>query len=144
MAKIKDVAECFLFLDDSNDGDGISNLKLQKLVYYAQGFFTAIYDKPLFQSRIYAWAHGPVVPSLYHTYKVHGRNSITVPANFDPKSLKGDEFDLIEEVFLEFGQFSAWKLRNMTHEESPWMNHEGDISLIPLIEIKEYFKTRLS
>ena len=144
MAQINDVANCFLYLDNASEGDGISNLKLQKLIYYAQGFYSAIYDKPLFNSHISAWTHGPVVTTLYHQYKQYGRNSIPLPTDFDKSALNLDEFELVTEVFEEFDQFSAWKLRNMTHEETPWMNHEKEAEIIPLAEITEYFKIRMS
>jgi uncharacterized phage-associated protein len=144
MADVNNIAKCFLYLDDTNEGDGISNLKLQKLVYYAQGFYSAIFDKPLFKNEISAWAHGPVVPSLYHDYKYCGSNRIPAPVDFDRSSLTQDEFELVEEVFEVFGQYSAWKLRNMTHEESPWLNHEKEADTIPLEEITEYFKTRIN
>ena len=144
MAQINDVAECFLYLDDSNEGDGISNLKLQKLAYYAQGFYSAIFGKPLFNNVISAWSHGPVVSDLYHKYKVFGSDRIPVPSDFNVASLENEEFKLLEEVFEVFGQYSAWKLRNMTHEESPWLNHESAASVIPLPEITEYFKARLN
>ena len=54
MANLQDVAQCFLYLDAQQEGDGISNLKLQKLAYYAQGFFCALYNKPLFDNKIFA------------------------------------------------------------------------------------------
>ncbi len=144
MAQINDVAKCFLYLDDTNEGDGLSNLKLQKLVYYAQGFYSAIFGKALFSNDISAWTHGPVVQTLYHSYKKYGSNRIPIPTDFDPSSLEKEEFELIEEVFEVFGQYSAWKLRNMTHEESPWLNHEVNAEIIPLTEITDYFKTRLN
>ena len=143
MAKIDDVAKCFLYLDETNEGDGISNLKLQKLAYYAQGFYSAIFNKPLFDNDIYAWTHGPVVQDLYHEYKKFGSNRIPVPTDFNPISLEKEEFEMIEEVFEVFGQYSAWKLRNMTHEESPWLNYEANAETIPLPEITDYFKKRL-
>jgi uncharacterized phage-associated protein len=144
MASLNDIAKCFLYLDDANEGEGISNLKLQKLVYYAQGFFSAIHDKPLFQNEIFAWAHGPVAPDLYHQYKQFGSNPIPVPTDFDKSSLLDTEFELVEEVFEVFGQYTAWKLRNMTHEESPWLNHEQQVGIIPLSEITQYFKNRIN
>lgn len=143
MANVQDVANCFLYLDSENEGDGISNLKLQKLVYYAQGFYSAIFDKPLFTNKISAWAHGPVVAELYHSYKVHGSNPIPC-VDFDRSSLTQEEFELIGEVFEVFGQYSAWKLRSMTHEESPWLNHENTADDIPFQEIAEYFKNRIN
>jgi uncharacterized phage-associated protein len=51
----------FLKLSQPDIGDVISNLKLQKLLYYAQGFYLAIYGKALFEEDIVAWEHGPVV-----------------------------------------------------------------------------------
>lgn len=144
MVQVQDIAKCFLYLDDTNEGDGISNLKLQKLVYYAQGFYSAIFGKPLFDKNISAWAHGPVVPDLYHEYKKYGSNPIPISSDFDKNTLTQDEFELVEEVFEVFGQYSAWKLRNMTHEESPWLNHESEADTIPLTEITEYFKTRIN
>ena len=143
MAHVKDVAEYFLYLDDQNDGDGISNLKLQKLVYYAQGFYSAVFDRALFNSQISAWVHGPVVIDLYHECSNFGKNPILAPDAIDHGKLNSDESEMIEEVFEVFGQFSAWKLRNMTHEEDPWLNHEHLADVIPLPEITEYFKTRI-
>ncbi|MCK4504327.1 MAG: DUF4065 domain-containing protein [Candidatus Aegiribacteria sp.] len=64
--------------------------------------------------------------------------------DFDSNSITEIEYDLIQEVFEVFGQFSAWKLRCMTHSEPPWSNHSSNAEVIPLEEIKEYFKTRLA
>jgi len=143
MANVLDVAKLFIRLGD--DEDGISNLKLQKLVYYAQGYYLALYDKPLFDDNIEAWAHGPVVPFLYHKFKDFGSNSIDDNPKFSPHTcLTKPEIAHIEEIYNVFGQFSAWKLRNMTHEESPWIKHEAFADVIPQKELKEYFDTRVS
>ncbi|MEQ3762548.1 MAG: type II toxin-antitoxin system antitoxin SocA domain-containing protein [Alcanivorax sp.] len=144
MANLTDVVQCFLYLDAANDGEGISNLKLQKLVYYAQGFHCAIFDTPLFSDEISAWTHGPVVEHLYHQYKKHGSNNIPAVKNFDKESLSDKEFELLEEVFEVFGQYSAWKLRNMTHEEAPWLDNEAEAGIIPKQVITEYFKARIN
>lgn len=141
MASVFDVAKMFISLSDE---DGISNLKLQKLVYYAQGFCLALYDQPLFENNIEAWAHGPVSPSLYHEYKSYGKEPITLANNFNPDGLLSDlEVELIEEVYEVFGQFSAWKLRNMTHEESPWLKNEAVGGVISHQELRDYFNTRI-
>jgi uncharacterized phage-associated protein len=64
MLSCHDVAKYFLSLTDEDAGDLISNLKLQKLVYYAQGFHLALYDELLFEETIEAWTHGPVIPEM--------------------------------------------------------------------------------
>lgn len=142
MANIQDVAKMFIILGDE---DGISNLKLQKLVYYAQGFYLALYDEALFDDNIEAWAHGPVVPVVYHEYKSSGKLPIELGSPFNAHvCLTKQEISHIETIFDVFGQFSAWKLRNMTHEESPWIKHEATADVMPHQELKEYFETRIS
>ncbi len=122
-----DVARYFLSKVDEESGDGISNLKLQKLVYYAQGYYLALHGRPLFEERIEAWEHGPVVPELYRAYREHGSAPIPPPSGgelpreaFSPVEEHDRTKALLDEVYDVFGQFSAWKLRDMTHEEQPW------------------------
>lgn len=145
MASVLDVAKLLISLSSAADDDsGISNLKLQKLAYYAQGFHLALFDgQPLFDENIEAWTHGPVVPELYHHYKQFGKNPIEPESDAFTHELTEEQVNLIQEVHDVFGQFSAWKLRNMTHEEAPWLSHESDASVIPKHELFEYFKTRV-
>lgn len=142
-----DVADYFLSRCDEDSGDAISNLKLQKLVYYAQGFSLALLGEPLFQNKMEDWMHGPVVPELYHRYKQYGNGAIPSPESFDAEKFSEEQLELLEEVWDVFGQFSAWKLRSMTHEESPWRSNyiEGvGGSEISSKEMAEYFATRIN
>ncbi len=144
MTSSKQIAEFFLKLSDPEIGDVISNLKVQKLVYYAQGFHLAMYDDPLFEEEIYAWEHGPVVPDLYHEYKCFGSGEIRQPEDYDAyEILTVEQIDLLKEVYLVYGQYSAWKLRDMTHNERPWAEtRRGEVINLELL--KEYFKTQLA
>jgi uncharacterized phage-associated protein len=139
MPTAHEVAKYFVSLVDEAAGDSISNLKLQKLLYYAQGVNLALNDAPLFPETIEAWTHGPVVPYVYHQYKQHGGAPIPVErVNLEeyPKDLR----DLLDEVNEVFGQFSASKLRAMTHSEPPWKDApQGGV--ISLEAMKDYFKT---
>jgi uncharacterized phage-associated protein len=139
-----DIANYFLSQIDEDAGDLMSNLKLQKLVYYAQGFHLALYDKPLFKEDITAWQHGPVIPALYHNYKKHGSGAIPIPQNVDFELYDEQTKSLLDEVYNVFGQFSAWKLRNMTHEEEPWITANSNGEIISHDSLKSYFKTRLN
>jgi uncharacterized phage-associated protein len=139
MMPAHDVAKYFVSLVDEEAGDSISNLKLQKLLYYAQGFNLAVYGKPLFNEQIKAWIHGPVVPQVYHLYKDYGSGPIPVePVNLDDYSPQVRE--LLDEVYAVYGQFSASKLRDLTHGEPPWKNtpQSGAISQESMAE---FFKT---
>ncbi|MDF7658313.1 DUF4065 domain-containing protein [Erwiniaceae bacterium L1_54_6] len=139
-----DVAEYFLAHCDEESGDLISNLKLQKLAYYAQGFSLSLLDRPIFGEDIEAWMHGPVVPELYHAYKAHGNSGLPKPEAVDFTKFSEDEAELLDEVYKIYGQFSAWKLRNMTHDEAPWQQTyvEGAASrAISHEKLKAHFDT---
>lgn len=142
MLACQDVANYFLSQVDEDAGDLISNLKLQKLVYYAQGFHLAMYDEPLYPEPIEAWNHGPVVPILYRSFKAHGAQPLPCPADLDFSIYSSQTKELLDEVYTVYGQFSAWKLRNMTHEELPWKEAQP-FETISLESMKDYFKTLL-
>lgn len=144
MAKVLDVAKYILTLANASDEDPISNLKLQKLLYYCQGFSLAIYGEKLFNEPIEKWTHGPVCPVAYHEYKACGSDPLPIPAGFCPDTvLSAEEQELIQDVYSTYGQFAAWRLREMTHDESPWASAEsgGEISIKTM---KEFFKTRIN
>jgi uncharacterized phage-associated protein len=141
MAKLSalDVAKYFLALIDEDSGDSITNLKLQKLVYYAQGFSLAILSKPLFSDTIQAWEHGPVIPSVYDKYKKHGARNIPKPKRVDFSIYSDQTKDLLNEVYEAYGQFSAWRLRELTHKEPPWKNAYPN-GVITQKALKKFFK----
>jgi uncharacterized phage-associated protein len=111
------VADYFLAFCHQH-GDVLTNLKLQKLVYYAQAWHLALKDKSLFDDRIEAWVHGPVVPSLYRRFKKYGWEPIALQPHA-PAFTNGTEKHLVE-VFSVYGRFTAWDLERMTHQEKPW------------------------
>lgn len=145
--KAQDIANYFLTLVDDEVGDSLSNLKLQKLMYYAQGFHLALMGEPLFDEPIEAWEHGPVVPSLYHKFKQYGAGPIPRPEDGIDASAYSDEVrELLDEVFQVYGQYSASKLRNMTHVEPPWIeaHNISPSTVITHDSMRSYFKTQLN
>jgi uncharacterized phage-associated protein len=138
---VTEVAEYFLSKVNTEFGDSITNLKLQKLVYFAQGFVLAITGKTLFNENLIAWQHGPVVISLYDKYK-NGANAIDIPETFNlPHLCNNDELiDILDDVYNTYGQFSAWKLREMSHlPGAPWDKAEINQTL-NLDDMYTYFK----
>ncbi|MGP8235318.1 MAG: Panacea domain-containing protein [Limisphaerales bacterium] len=135
-----DVADYFLAQQNAEAGDLISNLKLQKLLYYAQGLHVASEKRPLFADKIHAWKHGPVVPSVYHKFKKFGCKSLPLPKGFDPLVIPVRARKFLDEVYKVYGQFSAWKLREMTHEEPPFLAAASDNGEITLASMAEYFR----
>ena len=137
------IADYFRSRTDADVGDLVSNLKLQKLCYYAAGVIAAARQQdaqPLFADRIEAWQHGPVVPTLYHKFKGHGSGGIAPIAEVDFSEIDVRDRTILDDVYNYFGQYSAWKLRSMTHEEAPWQNaHEQSDNTITTAALREYF-----
>lgn len=116
-----DVADYFLAQFDNDSGELITNLKLQKLVYYAQGISLGLTGQPLFEAKIEAWEHGPVVLELYQRFKDFGRNALPT-MQLDINRYTPEVLNLLAAVFVCFIHYPAWELRNMTHDEAPWKN----------------------
>ncbi len=77
------VAKWFINRTNREAGDVITHLKLQKLVYYAQAWYLANFNRPLFDEDMQAWTHGPVVPSLWKEYRDCGWDGIPPSADFN-------------------------------------------------------------
>ncbi len=146
MLSVYNVANYFLSCVDPDDDDCISNLKLQKLCYYAQGFYLAMYGKRLFDNDIRAWQHGPVVAELYHKYKNEHASCLIADADFDINSIPENIRSFLDDVYQTYGQFSAWRLREMTHQETPWQNSYNKTAndIISDEEMIKFFKSRLA
>ena len=108
----------FLLRYVQEKGDLITNLKLQKLVYYAQAWYLALYDEPLFDDHFEAWVHGPVQPQLYRRFKKYRWNYRSEHPK-DPK-LQEDVVEHLKEVFDVYSRYSAYELELIGHRERPW------------------------
>jgi len=97
----------------------MSAMKLQKLVYYSQGWHLAFEGEPLFDAPIEAWANGPVVPELYAQH----RGLFTVKeSTFTPgEPLTVAEQQTVDAVLVAYGDLDAHQLSNLTHNERPWL-----------------------
>jgi uncharacterized phage-associated protein len=121
MAKALDVARFLIRLATSGDEpDPLTHLRLQKLLYYAQGWSLALRGRALFTDRIEAGTHGPVVREVYHVYKGRGYASIFPAEGDEPEDLADDERELVGKVWKSLKGYSATRLRELTHREPPW------------------------
>ena len=148
--KALEVARYFLFLARRVDaGDTFSNLKIQKMLYYAQGYSLALRHKPLFDERIEAWENGPVVREVYREFKHYSNNSISFDEldSFNTDSFKDDKeiLDILILIFNKYGSMGAWKLRNKTHSEDPYLkSYSPNLNNeIPQNLIEEFFQKEL-
>ncbi|MBF1049432.1 Panacea domain-containing protein [Peptostreptococcus sp.] len=115
----------------------ISNLQLQKILYYTQAAFLVKVNRPAFSDDIVAWKYGPVVKDIYQEYKCNSNRPIYDYIPYDGL-IADDHTDLIDEIILAKSDYSAFELVEQTHEELPWIDTNIN-ETISIIKIKEYF-----
>lgn len=129
-------------------GDVITNLKLQKLIYYAQAWYLALYDEPLFDEEFQAWVHGPVQRELYDRFKNYRWNPIE--ENPDLPTLPDEVVQHLDDILAEFGGYGAYELERMVHREDPWIKarkglppDEPSTTVISKHDMQEYYRSLL-
>ncbi|EAC4425335.1 DUF4065 domain-containing protein [Listeria monocytogenes] len=120
MYTVDQVAEWFL------SKDSMTHKKLQKLLYYAYSWTLTLMndDKEdlkfrLFDEKIEAWVHGPVIPKIYQNYKYHEYNTIfkiNKEVDLGDKDVEG----ILEQVLEVYGEYDGNELESITHQEEPW------------------------
>jgi uncharacterized phage-associated protein len=131
MATSLDVARYLIHLAspaEDEDVDCLSHLRLQKLLYYVQGWHLAAFGRPLFAGQIEAWTHGPVVREVYPTFRAYGWQAIPPTEGADPSGLSQKEKAFIRSIWDVYKQYSATALRDMTHQEAPWLEARGSLA----------------
>lgn len=115
------IAEIIIRTFDAMD-ESITLMKLQKLLYYAQGIAFGRHNTKLIKEPFLAWEHGPVVREVWDSYP-HGKDPLKANLKLDLTSLEKDEtlMKVIKETISSYGRYTAWVLRNNTHNESPWV-----------------------
>lgn len=163
------VANAFLDIQNKDESKfpRIDQMKLYKLVYYAQAWWLAHNDSPLFVEDVKAWPWGPVVPELYGHFKSAGRGTIqdqraTTMKKAEPGILNytfsepeppdSNVMEFLHQVWNVHKGFTGVSLSNATHAPGePWTIvkdlHSGDLSskpLIPIDVIRDVFKGKLN
>lgn len=146
---------CYFVQQAEEFGRELTNLDLQKLVYFAHGWHLAIVDQPLIEEDIQAWKYGPVIPELYHQLKVFGSDPVPL-SKIKKKCENFEEISSEQTVFLEsvwqvYKGYDTMRLVRTTHAgDTPWdkiiREHGGVPSnvVIPNLNIKNFFKSKLS
>ena len=120
MIDVFNVVDYFLSKVEEGTDRVITHLKLQKLVYYAQAYYLAFNDKPLFMEKIEAWDHGPVCPAVYSKYRNYSYHNI--PKANSPVKLDQDVQKFLDAVWQVYGEYDGPTLEKLTHQEDPWKN----------------------
>jgi len=132
----------------------ITQLQVQKMVYFAHGYHLAMYNEPLVIDIFQAWQFGPVIPTIYEAYKAFGSDKIEdlTQVRFAPNKVEIDSIsarakETIEATWEITKEVPAAKLSMWTHKQgSPWSNvyvKDEKSTPIPNKEIKKYFSSFL-
>ncbi|MBP5490998.1 MAG: DUF4065 domain-containing protein [Lachnospiraceae bacterium] len=128
----------------------VTPLMLQKLLYFIQGVYSALYGKPIFEEDCRAWIHGPVFPEVYNLFRDFKYNPID-DARFallegTKDTLTEEEKHVIDLVINTFGLYGGKVLEKITHNEEPWVEARrgyGDnipsSELLPKERIMRYY-----
>ena len=121
MYKALDVARYVINYCNQNH-IGISNLKLQKVLYFIQAEFLVSNsgEDACFNDRIEAWDFGPVVPSVYRHYKLYGSANIPATSAITYRDILPWDRDLIDGMIKKTAPYSAAELVQITHNQAPW------------------------
>ena len=146
-------------------GSYLTQMQVQKLVYFAHGWNLAITGEPLVNERVLAWEYGPVVKSLWRAFKEFGSQPITKDARVPdwegdivdwvtPRIDDGDDPEqndftksLVRRIWNQYGDLKAFQLSELTHlEGSPWSKtrQSGGGGFIEDSDIRHYFQEQMS
>jgi len=140
------------FIYKSNEGKlGITNKKLQKLLYYSQGWSLVLYGKPMFKEDLEAWVHGPAVREIYKEYKKYGFFRIKEKiSDKEISKISAKDKTLLQDVWRVYGKYDANFLERLSHQEAPWINARNGLegyaissNIISLEELNKYFSSLL-
>ena len=158
----KAIANYFLTVAAEHN-EALTPMKIQKLVYFANGWHLAVKGERLIHEQVEAWPYGPVIPSLYRAFRNYGNQAVTRPAvrrGPDFQILRVPSLDDIPEkatftrAFLDriwdiYGHYTAVQLSNETHRAgTPWHDilteNHGEIPRrtdIPAALMEKYFRS---
>ena len=135
----------FLIIESRDRGDLLTNLKLQKLLYYAQAWYLALFNSAIFNEDFQAWMHGPVLPSQYHRFKDFEWRPIETTL-YRPSIPQRRLTRHLAEIVNIFGVETATALELMTHRERPWQKARKGLqptkasnAVISKQSMKEYY-----
>lgn len=150
--KVITIAEYFVSKNKA-DKKGLTNKKVQKLLYYSQAWSLVLRDgKKMFNDSIEAWVHGPAIPAVYFYFKEFGANEIDI--DVDEKKiaqLKQDEKNILDTIWSIYGKYDASYLEILSHSETPWQEARKDLNAneassnkISLSSMKRYYGEKIA
>lgn len=118
----------------------ISNLKLQKILYFIQAEFLVGTNQPCFEDDIEAWGSGPVVPAVYFEFMIFGNTNLPDQGENGFEMIAEKDKDRLNAVIGDVAEYSASQLAEITHDQRPWKDAcKRKSKIIEKAEIRKYF-----
>lgn len=140
------------FIQNHLNGGNLTPLKLVKLTYISHGWHLGIADVPFFEENIQAWQYGPVIKSVYHTFKHHGKNPVDNPfLMMSSPNYTDFQTKLLNKIWEVYGGYDGLALSTKTHQPgTPWYTAWHELGgkqqhgiIIPNDIIKKHYKKRI-
>lgn len=126
----------------------IDQLKLQKIVFYAAGEYSALTGKAMFAELIEAWDWGPAIYDLWREYRrFEGDGDIVVPESGNSSNLNDLAIGCVESALEQYGERSGANLIDLTHRDLAWRNSYvpgQKHTEIPLQELIDSFRAKFA
>ncbi|WP_373954897.1 DUF4065 domain-containing protein (plasmid) [Exiguobacterium acetylicum] len=149
MARAIDVANYLIYLQNRDSEHGqyfsLSNLKLQKIMYYCQGGHYKWDSERLIDDNLFeAWQYGPVISEVYFQYKHFGQNDIKLAhipnEDYFNSVFSENEIETIDAIWDQLKDYSAFDLVESSHNELPWLEaRKNSSSTINEDTIEQFF-----
>lgn len=124
----------------AQNGRPISNLKLQKILYFIQAELLVSTNQPCFKDDIEAWSSGPVVPAAYFEFMIFGDTNLPDQGNDGFDAIAEKDKDRLNAIISDAAKYSASQLAEITHNQRPWKDaYKRRSKIIEKAEIREYF-----
>ncbi len=124
-------------------GEIITNLRLQKILFFIQAEFLVSKGISCFTEEIEAWAFGPVVPCVYRQYRIYGSSNIKIAlGRKNDRFIDEEDKLIINQIVDECSHYSTTELVNITHAQTPWIKayYNNHSNVISIDSIREYFE----
>lgn len=119
------VQDAFYLIDKFNqNGKSVSNLQIQKLMYFFEAYYMNVYDVDrLYECNFNAWTFGPVSIPLYEKFRKFGSGAIilTDQERESGKNISKEKKILLDNIYIAFKDITPQRLVELTHmQDSPW------------------------
>lgn len=105
---------CNRYYDEFNSR--IDEMKLHKLLYFAQRESFVQNGEPLFDAVFYGWKFGPILKEIRNAYRDYTFYKIV------PSDVVERISSIMDKVFEEYAAKDSWSLSRLTHGELAWKN----------------------